>query len=115
MNAKVFGVGVGLFLILMSQLVVIYHEGQISAALEIVARNQKILNANQVWTVEVLNIQDTREVIDSLRKVDVSKLSKAEKKAYIARLDEIISSSLRRKTILDSVDKAIHTCNSFED
>jgi len=113
MDRKTFAAGV--FLIILTQLFVIYYEGKITAMLEIVARNQKILNSNQVRTIEAINLQDSRAVIDSLSRIDVSTLSEAKKKKYIASLDEVIRTSLNRKAILDSANKAIYSCSSSGD
>lgn len=113
MDRKNFAAGV--FLIILAQLFVIYYEGKITAMLEIVAGNQKILYANQVRTIEAINLQDSRAVIDSLSRIDVSALSDDEKKKYIASLDEVIRTSLNRKAILDSANKAIYSCSSSGD
>lgn len=107
MNGKPFGVGVGLLLILMSQLFVIYHEGQIASMLDIVLRNQKILNEGVTQLNYQYLITEDKAILDSLKRVRVDTLTPAEKKEYIAKLDTVISHALNRKSRLDSMGRGL--------
>ncbi len=110
MNGKTFGIGIGLFLILMSQLFVIYHEGQIASALDIVLKNQKILNEGVTQLNYQYLIAEDKATLDSLKRVSIGKLTPIEKKEYIAKLDTVISHCIVRKSHLDSIRLRCSKC-----
>lgn len=82
----------------------LYHFSEdTKAKLSAIAENQKIINHNQSIALIQLGMKYDIVVMDSLQKVNVDTLSKAERIKFSETISSIVSRAEMRKMKLDSI------------